>query len=659
MGEYTSHFNLYKPNIHELNWGDTVNTNFDKIDTALQEWDNALGGDLSMDLTKIRGNQISINAGTADTGTQRITIATDDINLSGILSLTSSLHTDVASIKNSFVNNTLPVTLKLADGTTTGIASMPVYVDFAPSKILYFRQMDASGNSVAYNTGTLDASTQRITIATDDLVSSNIVKLGSTVVTGGGVKVNLRDAAGSQVGTSTNPIYITGAVTTPSSVTYDTGSGAYTSSTMRLVTATNDPNLAAIKAVCEDEITHISQSVIALGEVISYGMPALFKSPASKALVPLCDANGNVCVVPAGNTLPVTLRNSANYEVGTTDIPLKVMLVSDPTSSASTNVNIAKINGSTIDTNAGNASAASQRVTIATDDINMSAIKTGIIDSKTAILKITDDTTGYLPAMITNQSSILTSLNTNGIKIASVTNTVPVQLSSNLGTSSNPLIVQQQTSSGTDVNPWMIWHSFFAQAASCYTIATPYAIRQLSTDSAATQNVCYVLTSRQFSKYIQGGLDSSDWVIPSSTTNATRQVNFIFDEIIKTSFTVPRRIRFKTTINSKSEISGSATTISEVKLSLFKLTGADSTTELASYTASNLDYTTTNTEFGTNDAVIMGMFVTSNTSTTIATTDTIGMSVRITVTTGTSNGDVRIKHATGTNQTYVEFLNTA
>jgi len=659
MGEYTQYFQFYKPNVHEQNWGDTVNANFDKIDTALQEWDNAFNGELNSNLKKIRDVTVSVSSGPTDAGTQRVTIATDDANLSSILSYTSTISTNLASIKSSFGSDgILSVKLKNYDGTTDlGVQAHPLIVDFSPSKVLQFRQTDNSGNPISYNGGTIDAGTQRMVLASDDLTVTNMVKLGGAVVTGGGLKVNLRDTSGSIIGTPTNPIYIAGQVTTPSSVEYDRNSGNATSSTMRVVTASNDPNLAAIKTICEENVVKISESIVPVAEVMEAGFPALFRSPANKSMVPNVDPSGNVLVSPAGDMMPVVLRNAANFDIGTEAVPLKVMLVSDPGSTASTNVDLRKIRGSDIDTNTGNASGATQRVTVATDDVNLSGIhtKTGAIS--TAVLKITDDTTGYFPAMITKQQALLDAATVNGVKVSGITNTVPVQLINNLGTTSNPIVVQQQSASGTGVNPWLAWHSFFAQSASCYKITTPYALKQLSSDATSTQEITHVLTTRQFSKYTHGSVDSADWVIPAGQTSVTRQVNFILDENIKSNFTVPRRIRFKTTVNVRSETTGSATTISEVKMSLFKLTGTDTLTELASYTYANMDFTTTDGVFVANDIVVMGMYTSTNDAINVLTTDTIGMSVRITVTTAAANGDVRIKHSAGTNQTYVEFLN--
>lgn len=74
----------------------------------------------------------------------------------------------------------------------------------------------------------------------------------------------------------------------------------------------------------------------------------------------------------AGNTLTGIIVGGATL-IRTVEFPTGVETVV-----TSANVNVLKIGGSPIDKDAGNASVGSQRVVIATDDINLAAIKTGV-----------------------------------------------------------------------------------------------------------------------------------------------------------------------------------------------------------------------------------------------------------------------------------------
>lgn len=160
-------------------------------------------------VTQLGSTAISMNTGVRDAGTQRVTIATDD------------------SVPTTSANDVTYGTGVYAEATSAGPPlavrndTLATLVDTDNEMTLL--QVDASGalytnpsSSVSVNTGVRDATTQRVTVATDDLVPANVTQLGSTAIS---MNTGIRDAGTQRVTIATDDSV---PVTSANDVTYGT-----------------------------------------------------------------------------------------------------------------------------------------------------------------------------------------------------------------------------------------------------------------------------------------------------------------------------------------------------------------------------------------------------------------------------------------------------
>lgn len=135
-------------------------------------------------LTKIKGVDVSVGAGNTDTGTQRVTIATNQTVIpvsdnSGSLTVDAPVATPVFVRLSSGTAavDTIPVTGTFWQATQpVSMASLPALAAGTNSignigtvsTVTNLSQL--GGNAIAMGTGTRSTGTQRVTISTDDIV---------------------------------------------------------------------------------------------------------------------------------------------------------------------------------------------------------------------------------------------------------------------------------------------------------------------------------------------------------------------------------------------------------------------------------------------------------------------------------------------------------
>ena len=202
-----------------------------------------------------------------------------------------------------------------------------------------------AGNVTATGAGDTTSGTLRVVVAADDaniasiqMATEDMVGLiASTLIgdaTGSLVKTNLRDADGNEIGTAAKPIHVDIRGEIPDAMDLDrvggsatdVGSGNAGSGTLRVAVATDDVNIAAIKTASE-------ASSDALNDI--------------KAAVEGTLGTSLQTAIPAGTN-----------EIG--------------------GVNLVKIAGTAPSTDSGNVDSGVLRVTVATDDVNIAAIKTAV-----------------------------------------------------------------------------------------------------------------------------------------------------------------------------------------------------------------------------------------------------------------------------------------
>jgi hypothetical protein len=125
---------------------DNAEAHLGNIETAVQALDNAVDGNYLNVNVNLAGNDADTNSGNKSANTQRVVVATDDVNLSAI-------KTSVELLDNAVDGNYLNVNLNLA------------------------------GNDADTNSGNKSANSQRVVIATDDINTSAIASANQLTTT--------------------------------------------------------------------------------------------------------------------------------------------------------------------------------------------------------------------------------------------------------------------------------------------------------------------------------------------------------------------------------------------------------------------------------------------------------------------------------------------
>ena len=275
----------------------TIDEDTNAIKNAVESLDNAVDGNYLNVNQNIAGTDVDSNSGNKSAATQRVVIATDDVNLSAI-------KTAVETIDNAIDGSEMQVDIvaSLPAGTNAiGKLSANDGVDIG--------DVDVTSLPLTFNSGNKDGTCQRVVVATDDVNLSAIKTAVETIdnaIDGSEMQVDIvasLPAGTNAIGklSANDGVDIGDVDVTSLPLTFNSGNKDATC--QRVVIATDDVNLSAIKTAVES-----------LDNAVD------------------------------GNYLNV-------------------------------NQNIA---GTDVDSNSGNKSAASQRVVIATDDVNLSAVKTAV-----------------------------------------------------------------------------------------------------------------------------------------------------------------------------------------------------------------------------------------------------------------------------------------
>jgi len=128
------------------------------------------GGGGDVNLTQIVGTATSVNAGNVDAGTQRVAIATDDVNLAAINTSTSASATDLAAIE------VLNTDIKTAtESSATDLAAIEVL-----NTTIAGDTTSLDAKQAGLGTATMVASNP-VTIATDDTLTTATNALLTTI----------------------------------------------------------------------------------------------------------------------------------------------------------------------------------------------------------------------------------------------------------------------------------------------------------------------------------------------------------------------------------------------------------------------------------------------------------------------------------------------
>ena len=300
-------------------------------------------------IADIGGNAPDIGQGATDTGTLRIAIANDDNVSTALTSAVSDLGS-ISTDTNTISSNT---TLILED--TVALHGC-VINNTVSTGIQYVR-----GTLVDQNSGTLSNGTQRVCIATDDVNLSSINTNASTLagaITSSKIQSNVAQING---------------------VAPSMGSGVNGTGVQRTTIATDDNVSTTLTTIASstnfaDSGAHEYQAGVTVGGVI------------------------------------LAVANEAHVDLGTTDTNFSGVGVDHQ---GSVYTDIYKINDTNIAVNSGNLSGGVQRVCIASNDVNLSALA-GTVGVQGSGTYTAATSTGILLGGVRNDNSLTTLAGTNG-----------------------------------------------------------------------------------------------------------------------------------------------------------------------------------------------------------------------------------------------------
>lgn len=339
MGSWTPNYNLYKPAPHEQYWGEAVNENFDKLDNAIQEtgsFDPTV--ELRSNLVKIGNTAVAVGAGTINAGTLRVNLATDDTLISNIKTSVDTLKDTLLIIADSSTEQGLKVTLRDSHDSEIGVTSNPLKVSCSDSAGLNVALKTIGTTVIDSGAGSATLGTIRATIATNDVVSQNLVKVGS-IIENGHIGVSLQDSTGNEIGTDTAPIYFTTGnspistatnITKLNGTTIDVNAGNNTAGTLRVAISNDDYNLALINTKLASIKTAVEKSddiqdCIKTAGTSSQKSVLMGADFGGTQKYLKCDTDGSVAVISGATPISIVLKDGSNNTLGTTiDHPLYI-----------------------------------------------------------------------------------------------------------------------------------------------------------------------------------------------------------------------------------------------------------------------------------------------------------------------------------------------
>ena len=316
----------------------------------------------TVDLTKIAGTAIDVNSGNKSAGSQRVVIATDDVNLSAI-------KTAVEIMDDWDASNRCNVNVALNAGVAVDIGAG-----------------NASTGSARVSIATDDVNLAAIKTAIeiiDDWDSSDNCKVDINAQTLTAIKVS-KDA---NANATANRIFVASNVDQVGGTAVDVNAGSVSAGSQRVTIATDDINLAAIKTAVEilddwDASDRCNVNV-ALNAGVSVDIGAGNASTGT-ARVSVATDDVNLAAIKTAVEIMDDWDSSDTCKVTLAAQTLTAVAVSkDSSANATANriftaSNVDQVGGTAIDVNSGNKSNGSARVVIASDDVNLSAITTAV-----------------------------------------------------------------------------------------------------------------------------------------------------------------------------------------------------------------------------------------------------------------------------------------
>jgi len=236
--------------------------------------------------------------------------------------------------------------------------------------------------------------------------------LAGTVLDGK-VRTNLRRSDGTEVGTVDNPLHVDIGGNVPDTVGLakiggaDTavGAGETNSGTLRVAVASNDVNLSAIKTATEALATALDAPLSTIATEATVGTLAKESggnldtiATATGAAAATLSSKLDIAQTTLRDTLLATLQGASTKDLTTLQVALDAVETAiegtvktslQTSIPAGTNeiggVNVTKVAGTAVSVGSGNLDAGTARITAATDDPNLSAIKTATESSATAL----------------------------------------------------------------------------------------------------------------------------------------------------------------------------------------------------------------------------------------------------------------------------------
>jgi hypothetical protein len=349
--------------------------NIGAINSALPTGTNSIGNigtvttvSAVTNLSQLGGTAIAMGTGVRSAGTQRVTIATDDV-----VPVSQSGTWNINNL-TQFNGNTI--------ATNTGVRSAgTLRVTIATDDVVPASQsgtwninnlVQLGGQAIAMGTGVRAAGVQRVTIATDDVIGTvtSLTQMnGQAIAMGTGV----RSAGTQRVTIATDDIV-------PVSQSGTWNINAVTSITNALPTGTNSiGNIGTVSTVSTvTSLTQMNGQAIAMGTgVRSAGTQRVTIATDDVVPVtgPLTDTQLRATAVPVSGTVTANAGTGSFTVAQATagNLNATVSIAAAQTLSTVSTVSIVnsltQMNGQIIAMGTGVRSAGTQRVTIATDDI--------------------------------------------------------------------------------------------------------------------------------------------------------------------------------------------------------------------------------------------------------------------------------------------------
>ena len=326
-------------------------------DRPLPEGDNEIG---AVNVSKVAGNVTATGAGDTTSGTLRVVVAADDANIAYIQMATEDMVGLIASTLIGDATDSLVKTnLRDADGNEIGTAAKPIHVDIG-GEIPDAMDLDRVGGSATdVGSGNAGSGTLRVAVATDDVNLAGI--LAQLDITQSALRDAIKGAGGKDLSTLETDI---------ESILASTDVALSTRATEATLAAQLDITQSALRdalkgaggkdlttlqtaldavQVAVEKIDDLQDATVAEGAVPTKGIQISLDNGTDTQFAQ-CDANGY---------LKTTLQTAV--PAGTNEIG---------------GVNQTKVAGTAVSVNSGVLDAGTQRVAIATDDVNLSAIKT-------------------------------------------------------------------------------------------------------------------------------------------------------------------------------------------------------------------------------------------------------------------------------------------